>query len=325
MGLVSLAVGCVKPVNQPKEAFIIPSLTVTGESIRVPPTNPTLTSTPTQAAKTIIPPALEPISTSTITPTPTLLPTSTPWPTLSPEEAEKMVLGLFENNGGCELPCWWGITPGVTTLQEAQDKIPILAPPRPHFKFKENGIMITGFSTSVSIEKDPLGLGFFENTLWVKENVIFAVGTNTGHIQRGMDTSLAGLLKAFGPPDEIWISMNSEEQDNKPAYYLDLFFSKKGILLSGSGLGDIHRDFVRFCPYKFRQGNFPPSIVIFSTLRGFTYKSLTDTLFNREVSHSTKFRLLRELVDGMDETVFNNIYLNPTTQKCLDIQREKLQ
>jgi hypothetical protein len=30
-----------------------------------------------------------------------------------------MVTGLIEGNGGCNLPCWWGISPGATTLQDA--------------------------------------------------------------------------------------------------------------------------------------------------------------------------------------------------------------
>jgi hypothetical protein len=321
IGLVSLTVGCVQPVNQSNKNFLTPSLTATRETIRMIPTNPTLTSTPTQLVENTPSPTSKPTYTSTFTPT--LLPTSTPWPTLSPKEAEKLVLSLFENNGGCELPCWWGIIPGVTTLPETQEKIPILVPPKPYYKGK--GIIITGFNIPVPVDKDPLGIGEFGANVYVQDDLIFAVETNTGRIQRGMDTSLAGLLKVFGPPDEVWINMAPEEQDNRPAYYLDLFFSKKGFLLSGSGLGNIHGDFVRFCPYKFRQGNFPPSVVIFSPLQGFTYESLTDTMFSREVSHLTKFRLLRELVDGMDEINFYNIYLNPTTQKCLDIQREKLQ
>lgn len=26
---------------------------------------------------------------------------------------------MLEKNGGCELPCWWGITPGKTSWQDA--------------------------------------------------------------------------------------------------------------------------------------------------------------------------------------------------------------
>ncbi|MEN6299523.1 MAG: hypothetical protein ABFD51_06380, partial [Anaerolineaceae bacterium] len=30
------------------------------------------------------------------------------------------IKNLLSNNGGCELPCIWGITPGVTTFDEAK-------------------------------------------------------------------------------------------------------------------------------------------------------------------------------------------------------------
>lgn len=45
--------------------------------------------------------------------------------TLSAEDARARIVELLSNNGGCQLPCLWGITPGVTTAQQAMS---ILAP-----------------------------------------------------------------------------------------------------------------------------------------------------------------------------------------------------
>ncbi len=75
-----------------------------------------------------------PISTSSVTQTPTLVLTPTPpvadtltpaftpkaVPTLPEEDARKRMLDLLANNGGCQLPCLWGIMPGKSTSQEAQ-------------------------------------------------------------------------------------------------------------------------------------------------------------------------------------------------------------
>jgi hypothetical protein len=63
-----------------------------------------------------ITPTLAPIVTDT--PTPTTTPTAIP--TLSVEEAGKRLLDLLSNNGGCRLPCLWGITPGKSAPQDAQ-------------------------------------------------------------------------------------------------------------------------------------------------------------------------------------------------------------
>ena len=56
----------------------------------------------------------------TTTPTP-IVPTQTPTavPTLPEEQAQAKLLETLANNGGCRLPCLWGITPGKSTYQEA--------------------------------------------------------------------------------------------------------------------------------------------------------------------------------------------------------------
>jgi len=57
-----------------------------------------------------------------MTPTLTLNPTNTSTivPTLPAEGAWTKLLELLANNGGCRLPCLWGITPGKSTYKEAQ-------------------------------------------------------------------------------------------------------------------------------------------------------------------------------------------------------------
>ncbi len=66
------------------------------------------TSTPTPTSSPMLP---------TATPSPTLTPmppTITPIPTLAASARPTLVREMLKTNGGCELPCWWGITPGQT-------------------------------------------------------------------------------------------------------------------------------------------------------------------------------------------------------------------
>jgi hypothetical protein len=58
----------------------------------------------------------------TFTPTDTSLPTTTwtPLPTIPPNEISDVLSNLTNSNTNCRLPCWWGITPGKTSLSEAQ-------------------------------------------------------------------------------------------------------------------------------------------------------------------------------------------------------------
>lgn len=106
---------------------------------------PTLLISPIAATRTLqiiqtLPPTLTPIPSPSVTPSPIITPTITPKvvinpptstvtapiqapmiPTLSVEEADVFLRELMANNGGCELPCWWGVVPGETTEQVAHD------------------------------------------------------------------------------------------------------------------------------------------------------------------------------------------------------------
>jgi hypothetical protein len=85
-------------------------------SSTVPP-SPTLelaTHTPTVNPAT---PTVAPSPTPQVFPSPTF----TPYPTLTVDEKHIFVKEMLETNGGCELPCWWGIMPGDTTWQVAHN------------------------------------------------------------------------------------------------------------------------------------------------------------------------------------------------------------
>lgn len=88
----------------------------------------TLEPSPTIAALPTFTPEATQTVTATIMPsptrtlTPTATPTITPLPTLSIVEEGNLLSMLMANNGGCELPCWWGVVPGETTSQEGRDK-----------------------------------------------------------------------------------------------------------------------------------------------------------------------------------------------------------
>ena len=68
---------------------------------------------PLAPSPTLIPPT----STSTFTPIESS--TATPPATLESREAEETIRTLLQDSVDCESPCFWGITPGQTTLSEA--------------------------------------------------------------------------------------------------------------------------------------------------------------------------------------------------------------
>jgi hypothetical protein len=113
--------GCVENIGV--EVTLTPMATmVTAIQIQSTMTNtPTITNAPIFSAISQTPQA-----TATAFPTytavsPTETPTITPAPTLSVEQEDILLSKLMASNGGCELPCWWGITPGMTDVQTARD------------------------------------------------------------------------------------------------------------------------------------------------------------------------------------------------------------
>jgi len=116
------AIGCAKPVGT----------TITGsreETSNLPatsaflPTTPTILSSATPTFTLSPVPTLTPLATHTAKPSPST--TSMVIPALPIEDARLRLLDLLSNNGGCRLPCLWGITPGESTVQ---DSWAILAP-----------------------------------------------------------------------------------------------------------------------------------------------------------------------------------------------------
>lgn len=88
---------------------------------QTPSPSPLLVQTSSSRLKTITPvpllTSMPKIPTPTLTSTetsPTLTPTLVP--TLSIEDMRALILGFMQNNGGCDLPCLWGLTPGQTDL-----------------------------------------------------------------------------------------------------------------------------------------------------------------------------------------------------------------
>ncbi len=112
--LVLFVFGCsIQPA--PATSNLVPTATIsnTPDFHSNTPTVRSWTMTPTMLPTKI------PIS-STPSPSPSsniTQPSLTPASTLAPAEVRAEILGKLENNGGCRLPCLWGVTPGTTEGQ----------------------------------------------------------------------------------------------------------------------------------------------------------------------------------------------------------------
>jgi len=153
---------------------------------------------------------------------------TTPLPVLPTIEAQKLVKKLLEDNAGCRLPCWWGITPGKTTWVEAR---PILEKVSLFIGGQESG---ETFSVDLHILLPyPYGLdSYLSHSYYIKSGVVSYISVFNSNL--APKYNLHNLLAVYGQPSEIWIRTNAKAEMGIQNYTVDLFYQNKGILIEYS-------------------------------------------------------------------------------------------
>jgi hypothetical protein len=308
--LILLAGGCSKPIDfhstTPNEV-----LTTTPTFLIYP--SQTLTTIPSQ---TVVPSLTQASS-----------PTWTPVPTLPYDIAQTVLTELYANNGGCELPCWWGITPQKTTWQQANNVLSPLgriSPPRVRngivlyetYLLKPNNFMVPTISAGGYDDN------YFSPRVFVKDGTVIAISINSGWISRDFDYSLAAFLEMLGEPGEIRLKIVTDlPPGNNPEYYLDLFYADKGILISTSGTAKKGENPLQMCPQEFRNGVFPPAITLWSPSLKITYDEAPTSLFAGIGDwNPSEYHIIDDVTDGFGSAEFYRTYVNSGTTVCFEIK-----
>jgi hypothetical protein len=244
----------------------VPNILVTGK----PTESVLLTSSPTQAIL------------STSTPSPTLSPT--PWPTLPIDQVVGNVVELLKTNAGCQLPCIWGITPGVTSWVEAEQQL------------QQAGIQTASYHQGTSlIHYDTLLIPSITTATNVFTKVEFSEqdGAVTSIHLYGEGFSSPGefkeiwssyaperIIPTLGQPTRVWIDAVASAAEGPPTsfpYELWVFYDQLGLLLRYQGTVDA-RPVYRFCPTFSDSGNIGITMDVYavSTLGGNSPEDLTE-------------------------------------------------
>jgi len=159
-----------------------------------------------------------------ITPTQTPNPKPSPSATWTYPELSTHLLDLYENNAGCRLPCWWGIEPGKTTWETAQD---VLGPATLGVNPPERAAGGTVYE--VDIQSENPEINHRHQTYTVERGVVESIEIGIYNLFPYADLSY--LFQSYGQPDEIWVetSRRTQEQD-ETAFFLVVFYRKLGIL-----------------------------------------------------------------------------------------------
>jgi len=277
-------------------------------------------------------PSIEPSKTTTPTyipiDTPTLTPTLTwtPLPTLSAYERDAKIQELLKSNGGCELPCWWGIKPGKTSWPEALHFLTpiIIEIGQGEISYNtENGIR--HFSTNFGIYYEIDGVSKQGRILFsVTDNIIngivvFPPGTQYKY-------QLHQLLSTLGIPRQVYINAQSSAPISElPPSVLILDYSHVGIWASYGFLPFLDGENLSICPQNFGNkksvydngGNLIGGrldLFDLTTKHTWAYSSIEKYA---DIVVGYKVRKLDD-VTNMTTEIFYNTFIDPNPTVCLE-------
>lgn len=222
--------------------------------------NNVFTITPTIGMPSLVAQTPVPTQTRHSTNTPSLAPS--PAPTLNAEEAIQFTESLLEDNNNCDFPCWWGITPGVTSWEDAQNFLnPFVLSIKKVYETETEQIYL--ISAPVTEKIDPiLGTFSFDILLTYEDNEPIIQQIN---IAKGYQLKISTVLDSYGEPDQIWYWSNGWTIYD-PEYYIILFYQKRGMMFiyfgEGRVVGDDGENYVEVCYRTFE--NREPRIQLWS-------------------------------------------------------------
>ncbi len=313
-GLLFL-VACAAPLlTLTPQVVIVPISTF----ISVPLTNtPASTETP-RPTVTLTPRSHGPTSTHFPTATlPPVVPTpTTPQPTLTGEQERAYVENMLEINGGCELPCWWGIVPGGKTL-EALERIKACGRPFP----QQDGTSSYGAGDfEVLTTEDKLdyhvdiGVSDFGGRIISIEVVgdIGSADSREGFVKAWQHYSVDQMLTRYGIPSTVRIQLSPRSEPGASlGYALTLAYERLGILISyrGEATDGSKADFIQACPLLTKVDRIDLRLQLPTAPTRFSLLRPTDPPgYDRSLQEAT----------GMSLADFYNKFKNPANQDCLE-------
>jgi hypothetical protein len=269
-----------------------------------------------------------PLKTSTPTEAPTPLPpTLTPFPILPAEEAKEKLLEILQNNGGCQLPCFLGHTPGITTKEQMD-------------QFFNQFADSTGSSIEVTHSQGPdrravlfyfpqsnlnfnAGISARANKE-SRETGILGMGTFlTGQTEYPWSYSyydtlkyymLSNILRTFGKPPQVLVWAVGDDPDRPDVtlwpFYITVIYPDQGIYLKYEMERHRNGNIYFGCPFK-------------SYVNVAVWDPEDDKLLEQVISimnNSGDLRPYRPLEDATSMSIddFIETFSNPNNTSCLE-------
>lgn len=256
-----------------------------------------------------------PTKTSTFTP----IATWTPLPRLSPYEVNEKIKELLETNGNCELPCYWGITPGKTVMAEALhflepivfdlNKIgPVVINKngRKHiYNYVKFNYLLPDHKSSVQID------------LTAEDDIVHGITVYPFGVDYRFQ--IHQVLRALGVPKQIFIgAQQSAPIEVLPPTTLLLDYSDKGVWASYGYIPTKVGENLVICPKPYYE-----KVSIYDNVGGklllfYSESELSFTIEEYAEPFSGFPPRRIEDVTNMDVEGFYNTFINPNPEVCLE-------
>lgn len=266
-----------------------------------PPTHTPLAHSPVQATHTPYPPP----------------PTSTLAPALPPDRERAFVVDMLETNGGCELPCWWGIMPGETDWQTVRNLFASLGKGTNDVPYLDGTIGHGSRNFEVSHFDHPdyyIAHTFVERDRVVQSIEImcevFEDATSENFARDWHRYSLDQVLTRYGEPSQVMLELWPDPPEPYYPYRLFVFYEELGILIKYEGPA-IPGETFRVCP------EFEQVTVLHLWLQSHEQGLSLLQLANLDPLEQAQMLPLEEAA-GMDAETFYETFKEADTAACLE-------
>ena len=250
-----------------------------------------------------------------------IFPVATPFP-----PATDVIRDFYLNNGGCELPCLWGIIPGQTRMETLKRDFSQIA------TFNDITRSVDHFQTVVFTVSAPNDLvGIYDDEQWsfslrLENNVVVGLLSGITILDEFADPSLTKFLSYFGQPEELWIRIiESQLLDENPDYEIALYYPSKGVFVRWRGgvdtvLNQTEQGInVTVCPEYLPteadtvKGFNPPIFYLFSPDRNLPFDEIIYTHLSEDPGGSY------QSLSTADVKKFYTMYSESDTQQCFPL------
>lgn len=178
-----------------------------------------------------------------------LAPPQTPAPTellfsTASEAPPRSIVDLLKDNGGCKLPCWWGIFPGVTTWPAAER---LISPLASHVEASEFGAPPDTVIYSAEFPPPLEGAHGIAQMYYVRGNVVTLIWSAPGNVP---EYSLASLVTLLGSPKEALLRTVPEPYQGLLPADLLLSYPDLGVVALYRAEARIEGDAILACDFQ---------------------------------------------------------------------------